>query len=80
MAKAKLAITMDSTLLSSLDKWVAEGDAKNRSNAIEAAVRDYLRRRRSSRYARELSKLDAAEERAFAEEGLGGSGPWPDPY
>lgn len=71
MSKAKVAITVDARLLDELDQMIARHGLANRSQAIEAAIAEKLDRVRRSRLARECDKLDPAEERQFAEEGLG---------
>ncbi len=78
MASAKVAITMEEDLLTQVDRWVAEGRYPNRSQAIQAAVREKLERSRKKRLAEEAAKLDPKEERALAKEGLA-AGPvrWP---
>jgi Arc/MetJ-type ribon-helix-helix transcriptional regulator len=78
MAAAKVAITMERDLLSLVDRWVKEGRYPNRSQAIQAAVREKVDRSRRRRLAEEAAKLDPAEERAMAEEGFAaGSETWP---
>lgn len=71
MGQAKIAITMDETLLSEVDELVRRRLFPSRSRAIQAAVREKVDRLSSTRLARELEKLDPAEERALAEEGMG---------
>ncbi|TVR97903.1 MAG: ribbon-helix-helix protein, CopG family [Trueperaceae bacterium] len=70
MAKAKVAVTIDSDVLGELDALVAQRRFTNRSQAIEAAIVDTLERLGGTRLERELAKLDPDEERAFAEEGM----------
>ncbi len=78
MRSAKVAITMNRDLLSQIDRWVAEGRYPNRSQAIQAAVREQLERASRRRLAEETAKLDAKEERALAEEGFAaGAETWP---
>lgn len=78
MGSAKVAITMKEELLTQIDRWVAEGRYPNRSQAIQAAVREKLERARRRRLAEEASKLDPKEERALAEEGFAAeSAAWP---
>lgn len=78
MPKTKVAITVDSQLLDRVDELVARREFRNRSQAIESAITDKLTRVRRTRLARECAKLDPAEEKALAEEGLaGGSDSWP---
>jgi Arc/MetJ-type ribon-helix-helix transcriptional regulator len=78
MARAKIAITVDEQAVAEIDRLVREGVFSNRSQAIEAAVKDRLERLRHSRLARESAKLDRAEEQALAEEGTVGEGEWPE--
>jgi len=78
MGSAKVAITIQEDLLSQVDRWVAEGRYPNRSQAIQAALREKLERVRKRRLAEEAAKLDLDEERALAEEGFAaGSETWP---
>ncbi len=70
MSSAKVAITMEEGLLGQVDRWVAQGRYPNRSQAIQAAVREKLDRARRSRLAEEAAKLDPKEEQALAEEGF----------
>lgn len=70
MSSAKIAITIDQELLDRLDQLVAERKFPNRSRALQEALRDKLERLDRSRLARECAKLDPAEERQLAEEGL----------
>jgi Arc/MetJ-type ribon-helix-helix transcriptional regulator len=79
MRSAKVAITMRKELLTQIDRWVAEGRYPNRSQAIQAAVREKLDRAYRTRLAEEAAKLDPKEERALAEEGLTDALEWP-PY
>lgn len=79
MAKTKLAVTLDSALVSELDQLVSRRRFANRSQAVEVAVAEKLERLAKARLARECAKLDPAEERAMAEEGLAGSREtWPE--
>jgi Arc/MetJ-type ribon-helix-helix transcriptional regulator len=78
MGAAKVAITMERDLLSLVDRWVKDGRYPNRSQAIQAAVREKVDRSRRRRLAEEAAKLDPTEERAMAEEGFAaGSETWP---
>jgi Arc/MetJ-type ribon-helix-helix transcriptional regulator len=79
MPKTKVAITLEQALLEQLDELVARGRFPNRSQAIEAAVADTLQRLAGVRLARECAKLDPAEEKALAEEGMGAElAAWPE--
>jgi metal-responsive CopG/Arc/MetJ family transcriptional regulator len=79
MPKTKVAITLDTELVQDLDDLVAQRRFANRSQAIEAALAEKLARLAKTRLAQECAKLDPAEERALAEEGLAGSAEtWPE--
>ena len=71
MAVSKIAITLDRDTLRRLDQLVAQRRVPSRSRAIQIAVQEQLDRLEHVRLARECAKLDADEERALAEEGLG---------
>lgn len=70
MPKAKVAVTLDESLLSRLDRLVADAVFPSRSRAIEEAVEEKLARLERNRLARECAKLDPAFEKAIADEGL----------
>ncbi len=72
----KIAVSLDKKALAEVDRWVREGQYANRTRAIQAAVDLLAEREKRSRLARELSKLDRAEEQRLAEEGLGNES-WP---
>jgi len=79
MAKTKVAVTLDTSLVKELDQFVAQRRFANRSQAIEGAIAEKLARLARTRLARECAKLDPDEERALAEEGLaGGAETWPE--
>jgi metal-responsive CopG/Arc/MetJ family transcriptional regulator len=79
MPKTKIAVTLDTTLLDEVDALVRQERFPNRSQAIESAVADQLKRLRRTRLAEACSRLDREEERALAEEGLGGDlASWPE--
>ena len=79
MGKAKLAITLDRSLLDEIDELIADAQFANRSQAIEAAVAEKVARLARTRLARESAKLDARAEKALAEEGLSTEvGSWPE--
>jgi metal-responsive CopG/Arc/MetJ family transcriptional regulator len=67
---AKIAITIDQTLLAKLDRLVAQQRFPNRSRALQEALRDKLDRLEHTRLARECAKLDPTFERDMADEGL----------
>lgn len=70
MPKTKVALTLDADLLEQVDALVAQQKFRNRSQAIEAALADNLRRLARTRLAREAAKLNPAEEKRLAEDGL----------
>jgi len=70
MGKSKIAVTIDSRLLESADRYVREHDSESRSSFFEEAVAERVERYEKGRLARELDKLDVAEERQTAEEGI----------
>jgi Arc/MetJ-type ribon-helix-helix transcriptional regulator len=70
MRSAKIAITLDDALVHRLDRLVGEGRFNSRSRIVQEAVREKLDRLDRTRLARECAKLDPAEEKRLAEEGL----------
>lgn len=66
-----MAIAVSPSLLARLDSVVAEGGDPSRSQAVEAAIEEKLRRLDRTRLARECAKLDPEFEKALAEEGMG---------
>ena len=70
MSTAKVAITIEESLLSKLDRLVKEHVFPNRSRAIQEAVSDKLARIDHRRLSQECSKLNKRFEQAMAEEGL----------
>jgi len=70
MASTKIAITIDKSTLHRLDRLVKDQMFPNRSKAIQEAVEEKLKKLERSRLARECAKLDLADERAMAEEGM----------
>ena len=77
MSTIKVAITVDGQLLKLVDRWVTQGRYPNRSQAIQAAVREKVERWSHTRLAEEVAKLNPKEERALAEEALSGE-EWPE--
>ena len=67
----KIAVTLEQGTVAVLDRWVREGKYRNRSRALQSAADLLAERDRGIRLARELAKIDPAEEKALAEEGLG---------
>jgi metal-responsive CopG/Arc/MetJ family transcriptional regulator len=70
MARSKVAISLDRGALERVDRLVREGVFPSRSQAIEVAVEEKLKRLERSRLARECAKLDPEFEKALAEEGM----------
>jgi metal-responsive CopG/Arc/MetJ family transcriptional regulator len=79
MGKAKIAITLAEKTVKYLDKMVDEQVFANRSQAIQEAVDEKIERMGRDRLARECAKLNPAEEKELAEEGLAEDLPeWPE--
>jgi Arc/MetJ-type ribon-helix-helix transcriptional regulator len=72
MGAAKVAITLEQKLLRMVDRWVQQGRYPNRSQAIQAALREKAERWKRSRLADELARLDPREERELADERMSG--------
>jgi metal-responsive CopG/Arc/MetJ family transcriptional regulator len=70
MPKTKVALTLDAGLLDQVDDLVAKRRFRSRSQAVEAALADKLRRLARTRLARETAKLNPAEEKRVADEAL----------
>ena len=70
MATTKVAVSIDTALITEVDKLVADQVFPNRSKAIQEALRDKLVRLKRTRLARESAKLDWRDEQRMAEEGL----------
>jgi Arc/MetJ-type ribon-helix-helix transcriptional regulator len=79
MNTSKIAITIDKNLLLQVDRLVAQKRFPNRSQAIQAAVREKLVRLGGSRLARESARLNPQFEQKLADEGLAfEAGEWPE--
>ena len=70
MTRAKIAITIDQVLLELLDSLVQNKTFDNRSQAINAALKEKLSRIKKTRLEQECQKLAMAEEREFADMGI----------
>ena len=70
MSKAKIAITLDEQFIEDIDRLVSTNIFQSRSQAIQEAVEEKLKRLKRTRLARECSKLDLDFEKAMAEEGM----------
>jgi metal-responsive CopG/Arc/MetJ family transcriptional regulator len=79
MPKTKVALTLDAELIQQVDALVERRRFRNRSQAIEAALADKLRRLARTRLATESAKLNRREEKQLADEGLAEDLPaWPE--
>ncbi len=79
MPVAKVAVTIDDTLLREVDRLVEAGEFPNRSRAINAALLCLKEQRtRKHRLLAELAKLDSSEERELADEWLSAEAEWPE--
>ena len=79
MTQAKIAITLEESLVRKIDHLVSDRFYPNRSKAIQAAVQEKLSRLGKGRLARECAKLDPAFEKSLAEEGISGElKEWPE--
>jgi metal-responsive CopG/Arc/MetJ family transcriptional regulator len=77
MNKAKVAITLDRSLLRRVDRLIRKAVFSNRSQAIQAAVTEKLDREEHGRLARECAKLNRQEEQATAETRFTSETQWP---
>ncbi len=78
MSTAKIAISIEESLLQRVDRLVKSKVFPNRSKAFQQAVEDKIARLDRSRLARECAKLDPKYEKSLAEEGLSGEiDEWP---
>jgi metal-responsive CopG/Arc/MetJ family transcriptional regulator len=79
MSKEKIAITLDENSLSELNRLVQENVFPNRSQAIQEAVNEKLKRLRKTRLINESAKLNPVFEQKLAEEGLAkDANEWPE--
>lgn len=72
----KVAITLDSNLLQTIDRWVKQGRYPSRSRAIQVALQEKLERWKRIRLSEEAAKLNPKEEQSMAEETFKGE-TWP---
>lgn len=70
MPAAKIAISLDKSVLNEIDGLVRKKVFPSRSRAIQEAVKEKIDRLSKSHLARECAKLDPDEEIRFAEEGM----------
>lgn len=79
MHSAKVAISLESALLSKLDAFVKKRLFSSRSQGIQIAIREKIDRLERGRLAVECAKLDRKQEQALAEEYFAGEdvSEWP---
>jgi len=70
MSTAKVAISLSPRVLKKVDRLVKGRVFRSRSEAIQVAVQEKVSRLDKTRLARECAKLDKADERAMADEGI----------
>jgi metal-responsive CopG/Arc/MetJ family transcriptional regulator len=70
MSKEKIAITLDRGSINELDRLVEAKVFQSRSQVIQEAVGEKLRRLKRTRLAAESAKLNPTFEKTAAEEGL----------
>lgn len=70
MAKSKITMFLEKSTLYQLDRLVERRVFPSRSQAIQEAVAEKLKRLEQGRLARESAKLDPRFEKALAEEGF----------
>jgi metal-responsive CopG/Arc/MetJ family transcriptional regulator len=70
MGAAKIAITIDSKVLATLDRLVKDKAFPNRSSAIQVAVTEKLGRMEHNRLALECAKLTREDEQSLADLGM----------
>ncbi len=70
MSVAKVAITLDREVLTTVDRLVRQHLYPSRSRVIQQAVEEKIAKLESNRLARECAKLDPEFEKAMAEDGL----------
>ena len=68
MATAKIAITLDPELLKQTDELVAQGFFSSRSQAVQIALKETVKKHRLQRLAQEAAKLRDREEEWLQEE------------
>ena len=79
MPKTKVALSLDRDLLERVDELVDRRRFRSRSQAVEVALSDKLKRLARTRLARESAKMNPREEKRLAEEGVVDAlGTWPE--
>lgn len=70
MNTAKIAISVDESIVEKLDRLVKKHIYPSRSRAIQLAIEEKLARLNRTRLACECDKLDKKFEQTFADEGI----------
>ena len=70
MSTTRVALNFDEDLLKRVDRLVEENRFPDRNQMIQVAVREKIAKLDRSRFFEELAKLNPAEEKKFAEEGM----------
>lgn len=79
MSAAKIAISIEPSLLKKIDSLVDRKLYRSRSEVFQLAVAEQIGRLDDEALARECAKLDPAEEQAFADIGLSNDiAEWPE--
>jgi metal-responsive CopG/Arc/MetJ family transcriptional regulator len=79
MGTTKIAISIDSKILTKVDKLVEKKVFSNRSKAIQIAVEEKITKIDKNRLAKESAKLNKNEEQSLSEEGIAGDfSEWPE--
>ena len=71
MSTAKIAISIEQSLLERIDHLVKRKIFPNRSKAFQDAVKEKIDKLEKSRLAEECAKLDPVSEQSMADEGIG---------
>jgi metal-responsive CopG/Arc/MetJ family transcriptional regulator len=70
MSAERITISIDQDLLEQVDNLVKTRVFDSRSEAVQTAIREKIKRMDKARLAKECAKLDKAAEQALADEGL----------
>lgn len=70
MNSAKIAISIDPSLLQRVDSLVSRKQFRSRSELFQVAVSEQMARLDEDAFARECAKLDPSEEQTFADIGF----------
>lgn len=71
MARSKISVSVDDSLIRWLDEFVGAGRFDSRSAAMDAAVEALQRAERERQLRDDIAQLDPEEEQEWAEWGLG---------